>query len=492
MEFWLTMTVAHPTEMPLIGRIGEQEQLARTMASGRPELIAVHGRRRIGKTYLVRSYFAKELCFEVTGVSRLARAHQLRNFASQLRQKTGFQHAVPRDWTEAFEELIRYLEPLLRADGRKVVFFDELPWLASKKSGFLSAFDYFWNSWGTRQRNLIVVICGSAASWMIAKVLHQKGGLHNRVTSSIHLQPFNLSEIDAYLRASGINFEPQQIVELAMAIGGVPFYLNQVRKGWSAAQNIHALFFAPNAPLRDEFNQVFAALFEGHERHLQVIRALARRQSGLRRNDIMRETDLGTGGRLTTTLEELEASGFICRMLPLGRSMREPYYRLVDELTLFHLRWVEKQGRGAAARDWTSQRLTPAGSAWSGYAFENLCLRHSEQIKKALGMAAIAASVSTWRYQSSTKGEAGAQIDMLFDRADGVITVCEMKFSEKEYAIDKAYARELRSKIEVFRRVTATRKAVFLAIVTTAGLRANEYQAELVQNDVKLQALFAP
>ena len=246
--------------------------------------------------------------------------------------------------------------------------------------------------------------------------------------------------------------------------------------GWAGcvAQNIQALFFALNAPLRDEFDKVFAALFEGHARRLQVIRALARRQSGLRRNEIMRETDLGTGGRLTTILEELEASGFVCRMMPLGRTMREPYYRLVDELTLFHLRWVEKQGRGVAARDWPSQRLAPAGSAWSGYAFENLCLRHSEQIKKALGMAVIEASVSTWRYQPKTKGESGAQIDMLFDRADGVITVCEMKFSEKEYAIDKAYARELRSKIEVFRRVTATRKAVFLALVTTAGLRANE------------------
>jgi hypothetical protein len=486
------MTRHREAPLPLIGRIAEQEQLARAMASGRPELIAVHGRRRIGKTHLVRLYFAKELCFETTGVSELSRAHQLRNFANRLRQETGFQHAVPRDWTEAFEELIRYLDPLLRAGGRKVVFFDELPWLASRKSGFLPAFDHFWNSWGTRQRNLIVVICGSAASWMIAKVLHQKGGLHNRVTSSIHLQPFSLSEIDAYLRAAGINFEPQQIVELAMAIGGVPFYLNQVRKGWSAAQNIHALFFAPNAPLRDEFSQVFAALFERHERHLQVIRALTKRQSGLQRNDIIRETGLETGGGLTTILEELEASGFVCRMMPLGRTTRDPYYRLLDELTLFHLRWVEKQGSGAAARDWPGQRLAPAGSAWSGYAFENLCLRHSAQIKKALGMAAIPATVSTWRHQPKAKGETGAQIDLLFDRADGVITVCEMKFSEKEFVIDKAYARDLRSKLEVFRRVTATRKAVFLAIVTTAGLRPNEYQAELVQNVVELQALFAP
>ncbi len=480
--------------LPLIGRTVEQEQLARAMASGRPELIAVHGRRRIGKTHLIRTYFAKELCFEMTGVSGMSRAHQLRNFAGSLREETTFQHAAPRDWTEAFEELTRYLDPLVRAGGRKVVFFDELPWLAGRKSGFLPAFDHFWNSWGTRQRNLIVVICGSAASWMIAKVLHQKGGLHNRITSSIQLQPFSLPEIDAYLRSAGVKLDHRQTVELAMAIGGVPFYLNHVRKGWSAAQNIHALFFAQNAPLRDEFLQVFAALFEHHERHLQVIRALAKRQSGLQRKDIIRETDLGTGGGLTAILEELEASGFICRMIPLGRTTRDPYYRLLDELTLFHLRWVERQGSGAAARDWPGQRLAPAGMAWSGYAFENICLRHSTQIKKALGIATVPASVCSWRHQPKpkAKGETGAQIDLLFDRADGVISVCEMKFCDDEFVVDKEYARELRSKLDVFRRVSGTRKSVFLAIVTVCGVRANDYRAELVQNVVTLAALFEP
>ena len=486
------MTTSPSINPPLIGRMPEQEQLAEAIASGRPELIAIHGRRRIGKTYLVRSYFAKELCFEMTGVGDAPLSKQLRNFANQMKQATGFNLAAPSDWTEAFQELITYLDPHLKTSGRKVVFFDELPWLASRKSGFLSAFDHFWNTWGTKQRNLIVVICGSAASWMIAKVLKHKGGLHNRITRTIHLQPFSLPEIADYLRANGLLLDHKQTVELAMAIGGVPFYLNHVRKGWSAAQNIQSLFFAPSAPLGGEFDEVFAALFEKHERHLQVVRALAKRQSGLRRLEIIQATKLESGGALTTILDELEASGFICRMMPFGDATRDPYFRLIDELTLFHLRWVEGQGARGAATDWPSRRLAPSGMAWSGYAFENICLRHSAQIKKALGIAGVQASVSSWRHHAKDKEDTGAQIDLLFDRADGVISVCEMKFSEHEFVIDKAYAREIRSKLEVFRRVTGTRKALFLVMVSAHGLKANEYQAELVQNVVPLEALFEP
>lgn len=477
----------------LVGRIPEQEQLARAHGSGRPELIAVHGRRRIGKTYLIRTYFARDLCFELTGVRDATRTHQLKSFAHALESVTGFKHATPDDWPEAFQELTRHLESQLRDGARKVVFFDELPWLAGKKSGFLPAFDHFWNTWGTRQKGLIVVICGSAASWMIAKVLHQKGGLHNRITCSIPLQPFDLSEIDAYLKAEGVVLDQKQTIELAMAIGGVPYYLNYVRKGCSAAQNIDALFFAPNAPLRDEFNLVFAALFDHHERHLKVIRALARKRSGLSRTDLISETKLETGGAFTTILDELESSGFICRMMPFGRKTKDPCFRLIDELSLFHLRWVEgRRGLGDGGHTWLHHRLTPAGRAWSGYAFENICLRHAPKIKNALGIAGVQTALSSWAHQAENKEDTGAQIDLLFDRSDGVVSVCEMKFSEEEFVIDKAYARELRTKLEVFRRATGTRKAVFLVLVTTYGIKPNQYQAELVQNLVTATALFVP
>jgi uncharacterized protein len=469
----------------LIGRQREREELTLARDSGNPELIAIYGRRRVGKTYLVRTFFVSELCLEVVGAREMTLAQQLRNFSDALSKVTGYRLQTPESWPVAFQELIRYLEEQLK-QGRKVVFFDELPWLAGPRSGFLPAFEHFWNSWGSRQNNLAVVVCGSAASWMIAKVLHQKGGLHNRVTKTLAIQPFQLHETEEYLRARGIQLDRKQLMELTMAIGGIPYYLNYVRKGRSAAQNIDALFFAKGAALRDEFDKLFAALFEHYERHLRVIRALARKQSGLLRDEIVSATGLESGGNVTTILTELEASGFICRLVPLGRESREPIFRLVDELTLFHLRWGAGEGDGR----WPRLRGTPSWAAWSGYAFENLCLKHVLQIKRALGISGIQADPSSWRHRAKTPDESGAQIDLLIDRRDGVINVCEMKFSENEFIIDKKYAAELRTKMEVFRRVSKTRKSLFLTLVTSFGIKANSYSEELVQNSITADALF--
>lgn len=474
----------------VIGRKAEQEELAHALASGRPELIALYGRRRVGKTYLVRACFARQLCFEITGMRTASQARQLETFAGAMRNATGFQHRAPGDWTQAFEELIRYLAERLQRGGRQVVFFDELPWLAGRRSGFLPAFEHFWNSWGSRQPGLIVVICGSAASWMIAKVLHHRGGLHNRVTRSLPLEPFRLNETEAFLRSRGIELDRRQIIELTLALGGVPYYLDYVRKGRSAAQNIDAIFFAHGAPLADEFEKLFAALFEHHERHVKVIRALARKPSGLTRQDLVASGRLASGGNMTTILGELEASGFIGRMVPFGRTLRDAVYRLVDELTLFHLRWIESRRDGAG--QWIRIHGTPSWLAWSGYGFENLCLKHVAQIKAALGVAGVQTNASSWRHRAQTAQDRGAQIDLVIDRRDGVINLCEMKFSEGAFVIDKRYAGELRNKRDVFRRVTATRKALFLTMVTSRGLEANELSSELIQNAVTADALFEP
>lgn len=476
---------------PFVGRANEWMELEHARDSGRPELIAVYGRRRVGKTCLVRRFFAAELRFELTGTRKATHKQQLANFAAALSARTGIPYAPPRDWPEAFQTLSRYLEEF-PTNARQVVFFDELPWLASRRSGFLGAFEYFWNTWGTRQSNLIVVICGSAASWMIAKVLRDRGGLHNRVTRRMQLHPFSLYETEQFLSSRGMQLDRRQILELTMAVGGIPYYLDYVRRGRSAAQNIDAMFFAPQAPLHDEFENLYAALFEHHERHLKVIRALARKQSGLTRKEIIHASKMPSGGNISTILDELESSDFICKLQPFGRAKREPLYRLIDEFTLFYLRWVEN-GREPlhGAGQWMHLHSTPAWQAWSGYAFENLCLRHVPQIKHALSIGGVRAGISAWRHRPAGAGDTGAQIDLLIDRQDGVINVCEMKFSINEFTIDKKYARELREKLATFGRVTGTKKATFLTMVTTQGVKANELSVELVQNSVKAEALFA-
>jgi len=485
------MSRHQPSPPAFVGRANEWTELEHARASGRPELIAIYGRRRVGKTYLVRRFFAAELRFELTGTRKATHKQQLANFAAALSARAGVRYAPPRDWSEAFLTLGRYLEGS-PANARQVVFFDELPWLASRRSGFLGAFEYFWNTWGTRQNNLIVVICGSAASWMIAKVLRDRGGLHNRVTRRMQLHPFSLHETERFLSSRHIQLDRRQILELTMAVGGIPYYLDYVRKGRSAAQNIDAMFFAPQAPLHDEFENLYAALFEHHERHLKVIRALARKQSGLTRKEIIHTSKMPSGGNISTILEELESSDFICKLPPFGRMKREPLYRLIDEFTLFHLRWVEKAREPLhGAGQWIHLHSTPTWQAWSGYAFENLCLRHVPQIKQALSIGGVRAGVSAWRHQSTGAGDTGAQIDLLIDRQDGVINVCEMKFSTNEFTIDKKYAGELRTKLATFGRVTGTKKAAFLTMITTQGVKANEFSEELVQNSVKVDALFA-
>jgi uncharacterized protein len=483
------MTATHAF---LAGRKVERAELQDALTSDRPELIAVHGRRRVGKTYLIRAVFAEQLCFELTGMRDAPLQAQLANFARVIASLVSYPLATPSSWVDAFEMLKRFLTEELPKSGRKVVFLDELPWLASPRSGFLSALDHFWNSFGSKQRNLILVICGSAASWMIVNVLHQKGGLHNRVTRTIALKPFNLQETEAFLRGRGVTLNRYQILELFMAVGGIPYYLDYVRKGRSAAQNIDAMFFVQNAPLRDEFNQLYAALFEHHERHVKVIHALAKKRAGLTRQELRASTGLPTGGRLTTTLSELESTGFILRTVPFGKAMRDSLYRLIDAFTLFYLRWVSSRGATQdGASWWLHRRSTPAGVTWSGYAFENVCLSHVMQIKQALGISGVLTDHSSWQHRSLDRAESGAQIDLIIDRPDGVVNLCEMKYSDAPFVIDKKYAKALRERSDIFRRVTGTHKSLFITFVTVHGVSSGAHASELVANEVRADALFA-
>jgi uncharacterized protein len=475
----------------LAGRKPERAELEDALASGRPELIAVHGRRRVGKTYLIRTVFARQLCFELTGMRDVSLGVQLKNFTQTLSRHVTYPLETPTSWIDAFAMLERYLTSQLGQVGRKVVFLDEIPWIASPRSGFLSALDHFWNSFGSRQQNLIVVICGSAASWMIVNVLHHKGGLHNRVTRTIPLNPFNLHETQSFLQGRGIALEQDQILELFMAVGGIPYYLDYVRKGKSAAQNIDALFFAPNAPLADEFDQLYAALFTHHDQHVKVIRELARKRSGLTRQQLRAGTGLPTGGTLTTVLSELERTGFILRTVPFGKTLRDSVYRLIDAFTLFQLRWVSSKAllheRGSW---WLQQRSTPAGFAWNGYAFENVCLTHVTQIKQALGISGIVTEQSAWQLKESDREKSGAQIDLLIDRPDGVINLCEMKHTESPFVIDKRYARILRERSDIFRRATGTRKSLLVTFITKQGVFPSSYASELVASEVRCNDLF--
>ena len=470
----------------VIGRIKEIETLEYALNSQRPELVAVYGRRRIGKTFLIRETFRPYTEFEITGLHNGTLKSQLANFHHILSQKDA---SVPKvkTWLGAFHQLEHYFNKL-KGKRRKVIFIDEFPWLATPRSGFLSAFEVFWNSYVTKRDDILVAICGSSASYMVKNILRNRGGLYNRLTQRIRLLPFNLYETELLLKAKGIKYSHYDILQIYMALGGVPHYLEKLKKGESVAQAIDRLCFADDAPLKAEFKDVFASLFSKYERHIAIVRTLAKSKKGLKRKDIAAKSKLHSGGRLTLTLQELEESGFIQKYNPFRNVKKDALYRLVDEYSLFYLKFIEhdaSSGEGA----WLSKANSHAYKAWAGFNFETLCIKHVEQLKKALGIGAVYTENYSWIQRNE---ERGAQIDLLLDRADNVINICEMKFHNSPYTVTKRYADDIRNKVWAFGESSKTRKALFFTMVTTYGIKQNHHSLGLVQNELTMECLFVP
>lgn len=482
------------SDRPLIGRREEKAKLGQALASAEAEFIAVYGRRRVGKTYLLREFFGAAIRFELTGMHGVSAREQLANFAAALGRAKGLTEKLqhPANWREAFEQLGRHIESLgaPATGGKHVILLDELPWLDTPRANFCPALDHFWNAWASRRRDVILVVCGSAASWMVRNLVEAKGGLHNRLTRLIRLLPFTLGETREFLRARGLELTDYQIVELYLALGGVPHYLKMAEPGRSAAQIIDRTCFFEQGELRTEFDKLYASLFDRPEEHLALVRALAKAPGGLTRTELLEATGLTSGGTATRRLDELAESGFIRSSVPFGKREKDAVIRLADEFSLFHCAWIAPLGKKPAGDGyWLQARGTPKWRAWAGHAFEGLCLKHTRGIKAALGIAGVQTAEAPWRVAGDDDAP-GAQIDLLIDRADATISLCEMKFSEGPFTIDKAYAAELRRKREVFRRETGTRKNVSITFVTTFGVADNAHAKELVSASVTVEELF--
>lgn len=476
----------------LIGRTDEQRILSQKLISNDSELIAVYGRRRVGKTYLIRTSLKDNIIFEMTGIHGASLADQLKNFSLALGQaiKSPAPLAVADSWLQAFYDLDRYLLDKLDADKPAVIFFDEFPWIHTPRSNFLRAFDHWWNSSGTKRQNLKVVICGSAASWMIERIFNDRGGLHNRVTQRIRLLPFTLGETAAFLNHIGAALDYYQILQLYMAMGGIPYYLQHIVPGESAAQIIDRLCFTENGILNTEFKNLYESLFTNSDQHEKVIRALAKKGKGLTRHEIIKECNLTTGGSTSKMLKELEESGFITPYVPFGKTVNESIYKLADEYSLFYQRFIENE-KASGTGTWLRRAGTPSYTSWGGFSFESVCHKHTIQIKRALGIEGVLTEESNWRYQPAKgSGQSGAQIDLLLDRQDRCINICEMKFAGDEFVIDKKYANELDSKVNIFRRETGTKKTLFLTMITTYGVKRNDYYTGRVLGEVMMKDLF--
>ncbi len=481
----------------IIGRAKEIKILDSVWQSKEAEFIAIYGRRRVGKTHLIRQYFSNRGIFiETSGEKDKPMKKQLENFMNVL-SKTFFGGAplrTPLNWGEAFKLFTKELERIPKSQ-KIVLFFDELPWMATKKSGLLQSIDYYWNLHWSKFPNFILIACGSAASWMLEKLIYAKGGLHKRVTRKILLEPYHLKETQEFLQSRSIQLSQKQVLDIYMAMGGIPFYLRAISKGMSAAQNIDAICFQKNGLLYNEFTNLFESLFEQAAVNLTIVREIVNHGNEISREDLIDATKIKSGGTLNKRLQELESSGFVQGFIPYGRKRRDRFYRVVDEYALFYLKWVEPLKDSGFKVDemgyWKNMFHKPAALAWSGYAFENICLKHIYQISKSLGIDSIPSHIGNWRYVPK-KGskEEGAQIDLLFDRDDGVVTLCEIKYSDKKFSIDKSYGKQLMKKMEVFEKYFKIKKQLFLAMITTDGLKPSIWSKELVQNEVTLSDLF--
>ena len=470
----------------LVGREKELTLLKKLVQKKESSFVAVYGRRRVGKTFLIRNAFT-EFDFYVTGMANTNTSTQLSNFHIALKQynHAGSEKQPAANWLEAFSQLISLLESK-KVAGKKIIFIDELPWLDNNKSGFLSALEHFWNSWASARKDILLIVCGSSASWIIKKILNSRGGLHNRVTDRIQLQPFTLKECEAFFISKEAKFDRYQIIQLYMVMGGIPFYLSQVDPALSAAQNINQLCFTSTGLLRGEFDNLYHSIFQKAERHIQIIEALSKKVKGLNREELVAASKMPNGGGTTRLLRELEESHFIRKYQSFGNKERNSIYQLTDFYSLFYLQWI-RGNNSSATNYWINQLDTPKQNAWGGYSFEQVCLEHIDNIKRGLSIAGMQTSVSAW---SGKKEKEGAQIDLLIDRADRVINICEMKFSTDTYTISKSYAEDLKRKIRVFKEVTNTRKAIHLILITTYGLAKNNYSDTLVQNELTMDTLF--
>ena len=470
----------------LIGRKKEINLLHEIQNDDSSHFLAIYGRRRVGKTFLIREAFDYRFAFQYAGLSDSGMKGQIFAFVSSLKDAGYEVKKQPKNWLEAFE----YLKDLIRksSEKKKIIFIDELSWMDTPKCDLMVALENFWNGFASARKDIVLIVCASATSWMLSKVVHNKGGLYNRLTEQIHLRTFCLGECEEYVKNSGLAFNRNQILQYYMIFGGVPYYWGFLKKGLSLSQNIDRILFEKDAPLRDEFKYLYASVFKKPENYVKIIEALGTKKVGMTREEIINAAKISNSGDLTTKLEELESCGFIRKYYAFGMKKKNAIYQLMDCFTLFYFKFLKSQPTDE--HFWTNQINTPLVNTWMGLAFERVCMEHIEQIKVKLGISGVLTEVNSWYCKADLdNGVFGSQIDMLIVRKDQVINLCEMKYSQSEYTITEKVDRNIRNKINDLITVSGTKYAIYPTIITTYGLVENSYSQE-VQSVVTMDDLF--
>lgn len=472
----------------IIGRKKEMAELQEAINSQYSEFVAVYGRRRVGKTFLIREFFNNKFTFQHSGLANSDFKQQLMAWKSSLSDYGVKVRATPKSWIDAFD----LLKDLIRNSNepKKIIFIDEMPWMDTKRSEFLPALEFFWNGWASARKDIVLIICGSATSWIINKVIKNHGGLHNRITHRIHLQQFTLSECMQYAQDRKLGMTQKQILETYMIIGGVPFYWSFMKRELGMPQNIDQMFFAEDAPLKREFGELYSSLFRSPENYIDVVTALGKKKIGMTREEIVENAGIKVNGNLTTILEDLEHCGFIRSYNQLGNKTKGTVFQLVDFYTLFYFKFIAENER-KDHQFWSRNLNSQIKNVWCGLAFERVCLMHVSQIKRALSIGGVLSSEYSWRSPKNklSPNEKGVQIDLLIDRDDDVIDICEMKYYSDTYELDDEEYSRIQNRILRLSEFAGPDKAIHIVLITTKGLKRTP-NADIVQNVVTTEDLF--
>lgn len=469
----------------LIGRETEQQRLLQAVSEEDSMFIALYGRRRVGKTYLVRETFGNNFTFYHTGLAKSPMKKQLAAWRLSLREYGLKKASMPHTWLDAFEALKEIIRQSV--ESKKIIFIDELPWMDTQRSGFIPALENFWNGWASARKDVVLIVCGSATSWIIKKILKNKGGLHNRVNTKIHLQPFTLNECERYAVHRKLGMNRRQLTECYMIMGGIPFYWSKLERRLSLTQNIDNLFFNLDGELHEEFDALYASLFKNPEPYITIVQTLGSKRVGMTRDELINEAHLQDNGRFSEILKDLEACGFIRKYTNFALKTKNAVFQLIDSYTLFYYRFIQ-QNTGGDEYYWSRQTGSPIYYNWCGLAFERVCLLHITQIKKALSIFGTISRVCSW-YRPGTSEKKGVQIDLLIDRDDNVIDICEMKYTKQPYEMTSEEDQKIQKRRATFIDETGTNKSVHLILVAANGVKNNSYSDEF-QSIVTIDALF--
>jgi len=470
----------------LIGRKEEIKIFENAIRDNKSHFIAIYGRRRVGKTFLIREFFGNRFTFQHAGVSEGALREQLDAFISAVELSGYSYEKKPKNWIQAFDGLKHLI--ISSSESRKIIFIDELSWMDTPKSGFMPALENFWNAFASARKDVVLIVCASATSWMLSKVVHNKGGLYHRLTDQIHLKPFQLQECEKYVKEKGLILNRDQIMQYYMIFGGVPYYWDLLQKGIGLSQNIDNILFSENAILKDEFKYLYSSIFKNPEIYIRLVKAMSKVKSGITREELIEIAGVSNSGDLSSRLEELESCGFIRTYNAFGMKKKNTIYQLIDPFTLFYYSFLEK--KPSDEHYWTNQINTPKVNTWKGLAFERVCLTHVDNIKEKLGIKGILTDICSWHCKAdSDKGIFGSQIDLLIVRRDRVINMCEMKYSGQEYTLTKSTHEDIQKKIHDLQMQTGTKYVIHPVLVTTYGLLENSW-SEVFQNVVNLDDLF--